>query len=95
MAWFVQKSVEGWGKLRRFYLVHFRKRYVAEQLQKRQGACARCGDCCSIMFRCPYLDGENHCTIYERRMIQCRYFPMDARDLAYRASCGFRFEESE
>ncbi|NQT20465.1 MAG: hypothetical protein HQ592_12220 [Planctomycetes bacterium] len=83
---------EGYGKIRRFYLGHFRKRYVQKVLELRRGECRRCGNCCTVMFRCPQLEGDAHCTLYHTRSLQCRLFPIDARDLRGRfSSCGYYF----
>lgn len=90
-----RKFQHAWGVLRRFWLVHFRPDYVQRQLQKRQGECRRCGNCCLLVCRCPFLKGENQCTIYGWRSRQCREFPIDERDLKDVPSCGFRFEEVE
>jgi len=79
------------GKVRRWWLVHFRPRYVAAQLQRRRGRCVRCGECCRIVFRCPWLRDGNRCAIYPRRALQCRMFPIDERDLEDVPRCSFRF----
>jgi len=93
---FIQWLGEGWGKVRRYYLCKFRKGYVERMLMLRRGACRRCGACCSIMFRCPHLEGGNQCKVYERRARQCRAFPIDERDLRGRfSSCGFYFVTAE
>jgi len=92
----LQFLLEGWGKLRRYYLSHYRKRYVQKMLAFRRGECARCGTCCSIMIRCPHLEGDNRCKIYDRRYVQCRMFPIDPRDLRGRlSSCGHYFAATE
>ena len=84
---------QAWGKVRRFFLVHFAPGYVQRQLARRRGACQRCGVCCELWFRCPHLLGTNQCGVYERRYLQCRLFPIDERDLAEtQGRCGFRFE---
>jgi hypothetical protein len=91
-AYILRKLDEGLGKLRRFYLVHYREDYVQGQLALRRGECRRCGSCCRIMFRCPHLRGENQCNIYHCRYKQCRAFPIDDRDLKYlRHTCGHYF----
>ena len=91
-----RKLVEGWGKLRRFYLTKFNKRHVARWRKLRRGECHRCGSCCSIMFKCPHLDDGNVCAIYERRHEQCDCFPIDPRDLRYlQDTCGFWFDVEE
>jgi len=90
----------GWGKIRRFYLVHFRPRYVQASLERRQGDCHRTGACCNLMFSCPLLKNSISspvCSIYERRPLTCNTFPIDERDLADRDllmpdhPCGFSF----
>src|ERR1043165_4874626 len=86
------------GKLRRFVNVNFRKNEVIEKLALRQGECNRCGACCEILFKCPFLkkhrDGTTSCGIYEDRPSQCRLYPIDRRDLAeVRGSCSFYFIE--
>jgi len=90
---FAGKIIEGWGKLRRFYLSHFRKEYVRRMKKLRKGACRYCGSCCAVMIKCPHLVG-NLCKIYERRYEQCAHFPIDARDLIFRENtCGYYFEK--
>ena len=83
------------GKLRRFVRIRFKKN---EALALRRGDCNRCGACCEILFKCPFLkkhdDGTTTCGIYEDRPSQCRLFPIDARDLAeVRGTCSFYFIE--
>ena len=86
---------EGYSKVRRYYLGHFRKDYVDKMLQLRRGACRRCGNCCTVMFRCPHLEGDEHCAVYETRAVQCRLFPIDPRDLRGRFSaCGHYFADA-
>src|SRR5579883_3369867 len=86
------------GKLRRFVNIQFRKQEVEEALALRRGECNRCGACCEILFKCPFLkkheDGATTCGIYADRPEQCRLFPIEARDLAeVRGSCSFYFIE--
>jgi len=86
------------GKLRRFALVRFRRDEVIESLSLRRGDCNRCGACCEILFKCPFLkkhdDATTSCGIYEDRPSQCRLFPIDQRDLAeVRGTCSFYFIE--
>jgi hypothetical protein len=89
---FYRRLVEGWGKLRRFYLAKFRRGYVERMRRTRRGECRRCGSCCSIMFRCPHLKDANHCAIYVKRYRQCDDYPIDHRDLRYREDvCGHYF----
>jgi hypothetical protein len=86
------------GKLRRFVSIRFRKNEVIEKLALRRGECNRCGACCEILFKCPFLkkhlDGTTSCGIYEDRPDQCRLFPIERRDLdEVRGQCSFYFIE--
>lgn len=93
----------GWGKLRRAFLVSFRKKRVEEKLDRRRGACSRCGACCKIMFKCPAYDdsdGSPKCLIYNDRPGVCSLFPLDEKDLRDRdvvmpgTKCGFYFDDA-
>jgi hypothetical protein len=102
--WVFEKTVKGipfvmhlMGKLRRFYLVYIRKRYVQRQLALRKGECHQCGLCCSFLFVCPMLTQEQLCRIYKKcRSEICKVFPINQRDIAEVAlcggTCGYRFE---
>jgi hypothetical protein len=89
------------GRARRWFLNHFRREYVQQQLAKRQGECRRCGACCQMGIRCwklSYGDGQSHCQSYNgRRSLNCRNFPIDERDLDERdlvapdTPCGYHF----
>jgi hypothetical protein len=86
------------GKVRRFVSANFRKQEVIEKLALRRGECNRCGACCEILFKCPFLkkhgDGTSTCGIYEDRPNQCRLFPIDQRDLReVKGTCSFYFIE--
>lgn len=86
------------GKLRRFVQIRFRKEEVVAALSLRRGDCNRCGACCEILFKCPFLkkheDATTTCGIYEDRPNQCRLFPIEQRDLAeVRGTCSFYFIE--
>ncbi|HYP53305.1 MAG TPA: hypothetical protein VEQ42_07175 [Pyrinomonadaceae bacterium] len=86
------------GKLRRFVSANFRKEEVVAALALRRGECNRCGACCEILFKCPFLrkhgDGTTTCGIYEDRPNQCRLFPIERRDLdEVRGQCSFYFIE--
>ncbi len=88
------------GKLRRFVSINFRKQEVVESLELRRGECNRCGACCEILFKCPFLkkhdDDTTTCGIYEDRPNQCRLFPIERRDLdEVRGSCSFYFIETQ
>ncbi|GIX46288.1 MAG: hypothetical protein KatS3mg131_0499 [Candidatus Tectimicrobiota bacterium] len=81
------------GKLRRLYLITFRKGYVQAQLARRQGTCNQCGACCRLAVTCPFLH-DNLCTIYGDCQPQvCHLFPIDPRDLAdVGEQCSYRFD---
>jgi hypothetical protein len=92
----------GWGKIRRAFLIAFRKKRVVAKLDRRRGACSRCGACCKIMFKCPAYDetdGNPKCLIYNDRPGVCSLFPLDEKDLRDRnvvmpgTKCGFYFED--
>jgi hypothetical protein len=90
------------GKLRRVFLIKFRKRRVEEKLERRRGACSRCGACCKLLFNCPAYDdsdGSPKCLVYNDRPGVCGLFPLDEKDLRERdfvspdKKCGFWFED--
>lgn len=86
------------GKLRRFVSANFRKQEAIEALALRRGECNRCGACCELLFKCPFLkkqdDGTSLCGIYEDRPNQCRFFPITKRDIEdVRGTCSFYFIE--
>ena len=96
---FREKSVLAMGKARRFYLVHFRPRYVAESIARRRGHCHRTGACCNLLFTCPVFTPLPlpTCRVNEYKPKVCRMFPIDERDLKDRdivspdLPCGFSF----
>jgi phosphatidylserine decarboxylase len=86
-----QKIWETWGKLRRILLCTFYPEYVSESIAGRKGECTRCGNCCKLLFDCPFLLAGNVCRIYGKRIKSCSRFPIDSRDVAY-IECGYSFE---
>lgn len=94
-----EKFILGWGKLRRFYLAHFRPRYVRESLARRRGECARTGACCHLLYTCPIYTSNPKptCRINDHKPKVCHLFPIDERDLRDRdiispqVPCGFSF----
>jgi len=77
------------GKLRRFWLVHFRMGYVQRQLSVRQGGCHQCGTCCNLLFTCPMLTKQGRCFVYGFcRPQACKVFPIDQRDIDEVKLCG-------
>ncbi len=86
------------GKLRRFVKTNFKKQEIIASLALRQGECNRCGACCELVFKCPFLkkqsDGTTICGIYENRPNQCRLFPTEQRDIQeLRGTCSYYFIE--
>ncbi|MBF0101703.1 MAG: hypothetical protein HQK77_12425 [Desulfobacterales bacterium] len=87
-----------YGKLRRFYLVHFRQDYVERQMKKRMGTCRQCGTCCTFLLECPVLNTRRrNCILYSMpRPKVCKIFPIDERDIQEVSwlgkSCGFYFK---
>lgn len=86
------------GKLRRFWLVHFRKEYVQGQLLVRRGECWQCGACCNLLFTCPMLTKHGKCFVYGSCRPQvCKVFPIDQRDIdevnLRSCHCGYRFDK--
>ncbi len=87
------------GKLRRFVQATLGPRPNTEELlSKRRGECNRCGACCKILFKCPFLglddEGQYTCRIYDKRFAQCRLFPLHAKDLRELGDqCSYTFVE--
>ncbi len=85
------------GKARRFVQASLARQDTKALLARRRGECNRCGACCKILFKCPFLgtdaDGQYTCRIYDKRFAQCRLYPLHARDLAeLRGQCSYTFE---
>src|SRR5437016_2892923 len=92
------RAKQAHGKLRRFVRIRFRRDEVIAALALRRGDCNRCGACCEILFKCPFLkkhgDGTTSCGIYEHRPSQCRLFTPDRRDIQEeRGPCSVYFIE--
>ena len=88
------------GKMRRFWLVHFRRGYVRRQISVRQGACRQCGTCCNLLFTCPMLTKQGRCLVYNTCRPQvCKVFPIDQRDIdkvkLCGVQCGYRFDRED
>jgi len=94
-----ERATLGWGKVRRFYLTHFRPRYVEQSLARRQGHCHRTGACCNLLLTCPVYTPRPlpTCRINHWKPKVCRMFPIDERDIRDRdimspdVPCGFSF----
>jgi hypothetical protein len=95
----VEKSALGQAvrKARRTYLSWFKPEYVKQSIaETRQGECHRCGACCELVHRCPFLgrDAQNlpYCRVYgELRPANCRTYPLDATDSEIE-NCGYSFK---
>lgn len=81
---------------------YFQKEATERSMAKRQGDCNRCGACCQLLYRCPYLkqDADGYkCGIYQRRPDQCATYPHNQKviDLLVKAggSCSYSFREEE
>jgi Fe-S-cluster containining protein len=85
------------GKARRFVQATLAEQDTDGLLAQRRGECNRCGACCKILFKCPFLatdaDGQYTCRIYEHRFSQCRLYPLHAADLLeLEGQCSYTFE---
>ena len=84
-------------KLRRAYFAIFHREYVRQTIAaEREGECHRCGACCALVYRCPFLghDAQNlpYCRIYgDLRPGSCKNYPFDRVDSEIE-QCGFRFK---
>jgi Fe-S-cluster containining protein len=89
------KTLQLRGKLRRFLQANLVQQDADALLSQRRGECNRCGACCKILFRCPFLgtdaQGQYTCRIYDYRFSQCRLFPLHARDLVEVKECSYTF----
>lgn len=89
------KAIQLKGKLRRFVQSSVLREDTQPLLAKRQGECNRCGACCKILFRCPFLgtdaDGQYTCKIYQHRFAQCRLYPLRPEDLREVEQCSYTF----
>jgi Fe-S-cluster containining protein len=98
MADFALMTLQVGGKVRRFVQATVLKQDTDALLAKRQGECNRCGACCKILFKCPFLDtdadGQYTCRIYDKRFAQCRLYPLHAKDLLeLQGQCSYTFAE--
>ena len=86
------------SKLRRFVLCTFNRRYVEKKQNSRYGDCFQCGKCCTLLYKCPFLEGpegNTRCIIYHKgRPKQCQAFPIDSKDLHdVEFLCGYYFSD--
>ena len=85
-------------KVRRTYLSYFKPEYIRQSIaENRKGDCHRCGACCELVYKCPFLgkDAQNlpYCRVYgELRPSNCRNYPFDRVDSEIK-QCGYTFEK--
>ena len=85
-------------KFRRFYLGTFRPEYIQKAIEEtREGECHRCGLCCQLIYKCPFLgkDAQNlpYCRVYgDLRPANCMNYPFDIQD-AEIDRCGYSFKK--
>ena len=103
--WYQEKLIERnlFGqvlrKMRRFYLGTFRPQEVQKAIaETRTGECHRCGLCCELIYKCPFLGKDNqnlpYCRVYgDLRPANCRNYPFDIKD-AEIDQCGYSFKKS-
>lgn len=83
-------------KTRRTFLSYFKPDYITKSIaENRKGDCHRCGACCELVLKCPFLgkDAQNlpYCRVYgELRPNNCRNYPIDAVDSEI-DQCGYTF----
>jgi Fe-S-cluster containining protein len=85
------------GKTRRFVQSTLGRQDAEALVARRNGECNRCGACCKILFKCPFLgtdaEGQYTCRIYQYRFAQCRLYPLHAADLGeLQGQCSYTFE---
>ncbi len=84
-------------KFRRMLFSVFHREYIAQSIaMNRQGECHRCGMCCKLINKCPFLgtDSQNlpFCRVYgELRPAACNNYPFDRVDSEIK-QCGFKFK---
>jgi len=97
MADWALVGLQARGKVRRFLQAKVLREDTQPLLARRKGECNRCGACCKILFRCPFLgtdaEGQYTCRIYDKRFAQCRLFPLHAEDLRELGEqCSYTFD---
>lgn len=84
-------------KSRRAYFALFHRAYIKKSVElTRQGDCHRCGACCELLYKCPFLghDAKNlpYCRVYgDLRPGSCKNYPFDRVDSEIE-QCGFKFK---
>jgi uncharacterized protein len=85
------------GKVRRFWLANINPSNNEQLLARRKGECNRCGACCKILLKCPFLieksETDFQCAIYGQHFNQCRIYPIVPKDLEeIEGTCSYTFE---
>jgi len=61
----------------------------------RRGECNRCGECCKLPYKCPFLrydeGGLSSCAVYRFRPPSCRKYPRAEAESSIPVSCGYYF----
>jgi Fe-S-cluster containining protein len=85
------------GKLRRMALGAVLSEQMIGFIHEtgRTGECDRCGECCKILFRCPFYDDAKGCTVYDHRPPSCRLYPIIPADLKEVSRCSYSFENAQ
>jgi hypothetical protein len=84
-------------KFRRSYYGVFHPEKIEQSIiATRKGECHRCGLCCELVYKCPFLgrDAENlaYCRVYgDLRPANCKNYPFDSKD-AEIDQCGYTFK---
>lgn len=64
--------------------------------KNRRGKCIRCGACCKLPNRCPFLAYDDQglavCKIYPVRPLNCRKYPRTKSEHITADTCGHSFE---
>ncbi len=81
------------GRLRRFIISNFAKKYVKKQLAKRTGECQLCGRCC-CQRKCPFIFQDENtwkCILHPAKPANCHIYPVNQKDIEEYNCPGFSF----
>lgn len=86
-------------KMRRSYFSIFKKEYVRENMRRREGDCNRCGACCELVYKCPFVardkDDMAYCRVYGSfQPASCRNYPFDEVDSEVEI-CSYTFSSKK
>ena len=95
------RAKQATGKVRRFIRANIYKKENQTAAWPPQGECTRCGACCKILFKCPFLIEDTSkepgqvqysCSIYGKYPNQCQLYPLVPKDLEeIEEPCGYTF----